>query len=52
MADTADLDSDQPVDGLAPITQSQMLASALADRLPADEVNVALDEQAARSRSL
>lgn len=43
-----DLDRDQPVDGLAPPSQADVLHQAVAENWPADQVEKALAEHAAR----
>ena len=45
------LDRDQPVDGLAPPTQADIVRAALADRLPADELTQRLAAQRQRTHS-
>ncbi len=46
-----DLDRDQPVDGLAPQTQAELVWSALTQQRPAEEVYAALDAHDARRSS-
>ena len=45
------LDRDQPVDGMAPSSQADVVLAALAEGVPADEMDHRLTEQAERTRS-
>jgi ectoine hydroxylase-related dioxygenase (phytanoyl-CoA dioxygenase family) len=45
------LDHDQPVDGLAPATQAELLTQAVAERWPADRLSAELTDWADRRRS-
>lgn len=46
-----DLDRDQPIGGLAPETQAELIHQALAEDWPIDRVRQALDDHAARRRT-
>jgi ectoine hydroxylase-related dioxygenase (phytanoyl-CoA dioxygenase family) len=45
------LDRDQPVDGMAPPSQAEIVLAALAEAVPADEVDRRLTQQVERTRS-
>ena len=45
------LDTDPPINGLAPETQADLCRRALSIRMPIAEFNVALDAQVARQKS-
>jgi ectoine hydroxylase-related dioxygenase (phytanoyl-CoA dioxygenase family) len=45
------LDRDQPVDGIAPPTQAELVRRAVAEEWTQEELQAALDEQAARTRA-
>ena len=46
-----DLDRDQPIGGLAPPTQADLVRQALAEDWPDDRLQQALDEHAVRRRT-